>query len=274
MAERDELRKGTPDEFGTLEPLQGRPVRAGGAHPSAFAPLRPVEGRPPEISPAPRRAGVVGALLGVGFLSTLIGLLLVVNQALPPPVLETPSSLPSAGPVPEVNAVAEPAGEPSLEPVEERTAGPTGSVAVGPAPRFPGTPTSGSDRGTLRPEDGVIRDENPGPGGGGGNGGDDTGAGDGGGSPGRPDGGVGLDDEDGKGKDKGKDHGEGHENGHGHGDGRPRDTRTATRGAAPAGTSTTARRTDRGRATATSRGRATATTRIVARATRRTTTRG
>jgi hypothetical protein len=139
MADRDrfgELRKvegkgGPPsgDEFGALERIEGRaPGVPMAAEPFVFTPLDPVEGRPaasPDLVAATsRRAGAVGALLAVGFLSTLIALLMVVNRALPPTVLETPSSLPSAAPVPEVNAVAEPNGEGTFEPVPEASVGP------------------------------------------------------------------------------------------------------------------------------------------------------
>jgi hypothetical protein len=229
---------GPPDEFGRLEPVEGRAAINPGSEPFVFTPLEPLRGRPggsPDlVAVTPRRVGAVGALLAVGFMSTLVALLLVVNRALPPAVLETPSSLPSAAQIPEINAVAEPSSEGSFEPVPEPPLGPavrTGTVAVGPTSSPAGTPTSGSDRGVLRrDEDRAVKEDDrggnggggsrQGTGGGGGDGGD--GDGDGGGSP------KGRTDHPGKAKghdkghDKGRGHegGRGHENGHGHGNGK------------------------------------------------------
>ena len=197
----------------------------------------------------------MGALLAIGFMSTLVALLLVVNRAFPPAVLDTPSSLPSAAEVPEVNAVAEPSSEGSFEPVPEPPLGPavrTGAVAVGPTSFPAGAPTSGSDQGTLpRDEDRAVKEDGRGGNGGGGGrgtgggGGDGDGDGDGdggtggGGGDGDGDGGTGggggdggaspkgRTDHPGKAKGHHKDHEKGrghegspgHENGHGHGNG-------------------------------------------------------
>jgi hypothetical protein len=195
---------GPPDEFGRLEPVEGRAAINPGSEPFVFTPLEPMSGRPggsPELVAAtPRRVGAVGALLAVGFMSTLAALLLVVNRALPPAVLETPYSLPSAAEVPEVNAVGEPSSEGSFEPVPEPPLGPgvrTGTVAVGPTSSPAGTPTSGSDQGNLpRDEDRAVKDDRGGNDGGrGGGGGDGDGDGDGGtgggGGDGDGDGGTG-----------------------------------------------------------------------------------